>query len=211
MMEFINFCDAKKILLAVFPPHATHSLQPLDVVLFAPLSSSYSQELEHFIHQSQGLLTIKKGDFFPLFWAAWTSSFKVETIRKRFEATGIFPMNADIILQRFTNHTSNGASDFSLESEGDNSTWRDLRKIYVAAVSDMAAKLSEKFERTLHSLQVQNELLNHEIRAYAPLFKAKGRTRARARLLIFNSAKSFMVVQCSGLQGRCGKQMRANR
>jgi hypothetical protein len=128
MMEFINFCDAKKILLAVFPPHATHSLQPLDVVLFAPLSSSYSQELEHFIHQSQGLLTIKKGDFFPLFWAAWTSSFKVETIRKRFEATGIFPMNADIILQRFTNHTSNGASDFSLESEGDNSTWRDLRK-----------------------------------------------------------------------------------
>jgi hypothetical protein len=59
MMEFINHCNAKKILLAVFPPHATHSLQPLDVVLFAPLSSSYSQELEHFIHQSQGLLTIK--------------------------------------------------------------------------------------------------------------------------------------------------------
>jgi hypothetical protein len=98
MMEFINLCNAKKILLAVVPPHATHSLQPLDVVLFAPLSSSYSQELEHFIHQSQGLLTIRKGDFFPLFWAAWTSSFKVETIRKRFEATGIFPMNADIIL-----------------------------------------------------------------------------------------------------------------
>jgi hypothetical protein len=120
-------------------------------------------------------------------------------------------MNADIILQRFTNHTSNGASDSSLESEGDNSTWRDLRKIYVAVVSDMVAKLSQKLERTLHSLQVQNELLNHEIRAHVPLFKAKGRARARARPLTFNSAKSFMVVQCSGLQERCGKQMHANR
>jgi hypothetical protein len=39
-MEFVNFCNAQKILLAVFSPHATHSLQPLHVVLFAPLSSS---------------------------------------------------------------------------------------------------------------------------------------------------------------------------
>jgi hypothetical protein len=32
--DFIDYCDGNRILLAIFPPHATHSLQPLDVVLF---------------------------------------------------------------------------------------------------------------------------------------------------------------------------------
>jgi hypothetical protein len=36
--DFIDSCDGNRILLAIFPPHSTHSLQPLDVVLFGPLS-----------------------------------------------------------------------------------------------------------------------------------------------------------------------------
>jgi hypothetical protein len=66
-MAFINYCDDNKILLVVFPPHATHSLQPLDVVMFAPLSAAYSVELTTYLHHSQGLTTVKKGDFFWLF------------------------------------------------------------------------------------------------------------------------------------------------
>jgi hypothetical protein len=66
-MDFIEYCDQHKILLAVFPPHSTHTLQPLDVVMFKPLSSSYSKELTNHLHKSQGLLAIKKGDFFSLF------------------------------------------------------------------------------------------------------------------------------------------------
>lgn len=31
--DFIDYCDHNKILLAIFPPHATHTLQPLDVCL----------------------------------------------------------------------------------------------------------------------------------------------------------------------------------
>jgi hypothetical protein len=48
--DFIDFCDGNRILLAIFSPHATHSLQPLDVVLFAPLLKSYSQELDRHLH-----------------------------------------------------------------------------------------------------------------------------------------------------------------
>jgi hypothetical protein len=40
-MDFINYCDQNKILLAIFPPHSTHTLQPLDVVMFKPLSTAY--------------------------------------------------------------------------------------------------------------------------------------------------------------------------
>ncbi len=94
-MDFIRFCDSNKILLAILPPHATPTLQPLDVVLFGPLSASYSKELTAYLHNSQGLLGKRKGDFFPLFWAAWMDSFTESRILKSFEATGISPPNAD--------------------------------------------------------------------------------------------------------------------
>jgi hypothetical protein len=38
--QFINYCDLHRILVLVYPPHATHTLQPLDVSCFKPLSSS---------------------------------------------------------------------------------------------------------------------------------------------------------------------------
>jgi hypothetical protein len=53
-MDFIDYCDQNKILLAIFPPHATHTLQPLDVALFKPLSTAYSNELSGFMDQCRG-------------------------------------------------------------------------------------------------------------------------------------------------------------
>jgi hypothetical protein len=66
-MDFINYCHDHKILLLVFPPYATHTLQPLDVGMFKPLSTAYLTELSSHLHRSQGLLPVTKGDFFPLF------------------------------------------------------------------------------------------------------------------------------------------------
>ena len=58
-MDFIDYCDRNKILLAILPPHSTHTLQPLDVVLFKALSSAYSAELTTYLQKSQGLVPIK--------------------------------------------------------------------------------------------------------------------------------------------------------
>ncbi|CAE7002810.1 hypothetical protein P3342_001681 [Pyrenophora teres f. teres] len=103
--DFIDSCDGNKILLAIFPPHATHSLQPLDVVLFAPLSSNYSRELDRYLQRSQGLVAVKKRDFFSVFWPAWSSTMSPGSIRKSFQATGVWPMDAQVILQRLNNST----------------------------------------------------------------------------------------------------------
>jgi hypothetical protein len=51
-MDFIEYCDQNKILLAIFPPHSTHTLQPLDVCMFKPLSQAYSNELLSFLERS---------------------------------------------------------------------------------------------------------------------------------------------------------------
>jgi hypothetical protein len=62
-MDFIEYCDQHKILLAVLPPHATHTLQPLDVGMFGPLSTAYSTELSNYLYRSHGILPVQKGDF----------------------------------------------------------------------------------------------------------------------------------------------------
>jgi hypothetical protein len=62
-MDFIGFCNAHKTLLAVFYPHATHTLQPLDVVLFAPLAALYTLQLIQYLYNSQGLMLCTKATF----------------------------------------------------------------------------------------------------------------------------------------------------
>ena len=88
-MRFINYCDAHKILLAVYPPHSTHTLQPLDVALFKPLSSAYSSQLSKFMEDCQGLTSMTKRDFFCMFWQAWKLSFTLKNILSGFSATGL--------------------------------------------------------------------------------------------------------------------------
>jgi hypothetical protein len=44
-LQFIEFCTENKIILAVFPARSTHTLQPLDVGMFGPLSTAYSSQL----------------------------------------------------------------------------------------------------------------------------------------------------------------------
>lgn len=65
--SFINYCDRHKILLLIYPPHSTHTLQPLDVVCFAPLAANYTKAVTEHLHSSQGLAGVKKADFFRLF------------------------------------------------------------------------------------------------------------------------------------------------
>ena len=62
-MRFINYCDQSRIVLAILPPHSTHRLQPLDVSVFGPLSDYYSQEINRFIANAQGLVSISKRHF----------------------------------------------------------------------------------------------------------------------------------------------------
>jgi hypothetical protein len=86
-----------------FPPHSTHMLQPLDVVCFKLLSTSYSTKLSNYLFKTQALLAVQKEDFFPLFWSAWEPSLTTKLVCKTFKAIGICPMNADFVVQRFSN------------------------------------------------------------------------------------------------------------
>ena len=48
-IAFLNKCNELRILVLILPPHSTHRLQPLNVGLFQPLSTTYSQEVNNFL------------------------------------------------------------------------------------------------------------------------------------------------------------------
>jgi hypothetical protein len=160
-MDFIEYCNDNKILLFVLPPHATHTLQPLDVVMFKPLATAYSTQLMGYLQDSQGLLNLTKGDFFPLFWRSWSSVFKPPLIKRSFEATGIQPANPDVILKKFAKEASDSDSSQSVLSGED---WLKLKSIVRREVKDQSSKDVKKLQRSLCHISAQNSILREEVR-----------------------------------------------
>jgi hypothetical protein len=85
--DFLDFCKAHRILVSVFTPHSTHTLQLLDIVCFKPLSGAHTHQLTCHLHCTQDLIPLKKGKFFLLFWAAWGSSITKKLVLKSFKST----------------------------------------------------------------------------------------------------------------------------
>jgi hypothetical protein len=90
-LDFLERCYKRRILVAIYPPHSTHRLQPLDVSLFNPLATYYSQALDAYTRRSLGLSSISKRDFFAIFYLAFDKAFTEENIRSVWRKTGIEP------------------------------------------------------------------------------------------------------------------------
>src|SRR2546430_4679531 len=101
-LKFIDYADRNRILLAVLPPHSTHRLQPLDVSLFSPLGTYYSQEVDNLLTKSQGLISITKRHFWALFREAWGRAFTTKNIEAAWKATGMHPFDPDKVIAPIT-------------------------------------------------------------------------------------------------------------
>ena len=66
-MHFINSCDEYYVILAILPPHSTHQLQPLDLKIFSPLATTYSNEINQIIQSSHGFTRLTKCNFWSTF------------------------------------------------------------------------------------------------------------------------------------------------
>ena len=102
-----------------------------------------------------GLLNLKKGDFFGLFWAAWMASFKKETILKSFEACGIWPKNGERVLKRFTQQPPSGPEHPGTPDLVPESDWKKTRASVMAVVKEGAEKEAKQLIHSLHHFQVR--------------------------------------------------------
>ena len=201
-MDFIEYCNQNKILLAIYPPHSTHTLQPLDVVMFKPLSTAYSNQVAAFMERCQGLTSMSKRDFYPLFIAAWEASFKEATILKAFEATGLSPFNSEVILKRFNLTQATEASSDSDSSALSASNWRKTETLLRQVVKDRGDPRAQKLSRAFHSISVQKTLLEEEAQGLKEALINERLRRKRGKALNLRRLRSTTVELYSGLQRR---------
>ncbi|KAF2836603.1 putative pogo transposable element [Patellaria atrata CBS 101060] len=159
-MKFIDFALSHRILLAVFPPHSTHRLQPLDVSLFAPLAQYYSQELDIFIHDSEGLCSVTKRDFFRLFWPSFQKAFAEKNVLSGFRKTGLSPFNPTIILGeldfKIPSEDSRLGSEDSVSSEVSLTDWRKIERLLKVTYRDFSDKETQRLDDII--LQITSEI-----------------------------------------------------
>ena len=80
------------------PAHASHILQPLDVVCFSPLKRKYSQRVRDLARYH--IYHINKEGFLPAFKHAFFDVFTYKNCKKAFEASGLVPVDAQVVLDR---------------------------------------------------------------------------------------------------------------
>ena len=182
--DFIRYCDDNKILLMIFPPHATHTLQPLDVVCFKPLTSNYTKELDLRTHRAQGWVPVKKSDFFPLFWKAWVATFTEKLVLKAFSATGIFPPNANVILDRFdTKKLTTPEAQVIHAAGSEEPSWLKAKSLLHSVAKDKGSVEVGALEGILHQLSTQNELLQYELNGAKEVLTVKQKQKDQGKIL----------------------------
>jgi len=101
--EFISYCDEKKIIPFCLPPHTTHLLQPLDVVVFQPLKHYHAEAIDHATRT--GCSDFNKIEFLAAITSIRAQAFKKSTIVSAFRKTGLIPYNPQLILSQLPIYT----------------------------------------------------------------------------------------------------------
>lgn len=162
-MPFIDYCDNHGIILAVLPPHSTHRLQPLDVSIFSPLATAYSNEIDRHIQSSQGFSSVTKRIFWMLFHPAWKTALTKTNILSAFAATGVYPLNPQKVLSQFHQKTPSPLTSDNEAKRKSPGSVRGLRRAEKAmrAEGKLAAGVDMSF-RASQKLTTRAELLEYE-------------------------------------------------
>jgi hypothetical protein len=195
-MKFLNWCEQHKILLAVYPPHSTHRLQPLDVGIFAPLANYYSQALDDLVRKSEGHTSISKRDFFSIFWPAFEKAFTKENIVSAWSNTGIWPLDPQKVLNSFPDaHEGKARSQRSTQRSSDSppsvydspsktKRLRSMINVNSARSDNETQKTLERLGDTVLSLSAKLVLSNLRVKHLGEsLHEQEGRKKKRRKVV----------------------------
>ena len=181
-LQFIEKCDEFRILLLILPPHSTHRLQPLDVSLFSPLSTNYSNGLTKLMFNSLGITSISKRTFWSVFYPAWTQAFSVANIASAFKKTGIWPTNPALQLKMITKPLPSIAPSTPTQVKTP-LTCRAVRRIQRKYTSAPSPSLLTKLFRANKQLSMLHSCNQHVIRGLEQALKNEKKKRQRGKRL----------------------------
>jgi len=103
--EVIKECEISNVLFVCLPKNSTHITQPLDVCFFRPLKQAWRFCLSQWKNKNTRLNAIPKSTFPSLVKEALDRVNTVGNISENlvsgFKATGIYPCNRQVILDKF--------------------------------------------------------------------------------------------------------------
>ncbi|KAF1936087.1 hypothetical protein EJ02DRAFT_427832 [Clathrospora elynae] len=137
---------------------SNNDMGPLDVGLFSPLSRAYGTALEDYLEKTQGLLSLKKGNFYHLFKDAWDASFTVANVQSSFSTTGIALFDAEQVLKKFCNTTPESPE---YPTTIDTVNRASIRLLMSKPITPGSRK-AEIVKETLLSLQAQQAILEYK-------------------------------------------------
>ncbi|KAF7573743.1 hypothetical protein PtrM4_086480 [Pyrenophora tritici-repentis] len=108
---------------------------------------------------------------------------------KSFEATGIHPPNAEVILRRFRKEAS--SSDESSTSVLSAEDWLKIKTLISRQVRDKDAKDTKKIYRSLHYISAQLSILSSENRDLKEALLVKKRHRKKSYTLNVNNNHEY--------------------
>ncbi|KAJ8938481.1 hypothetical protein NQ318_007117 [Aromia moschata] len=99
-IEMLEFAELDNIIILCLPSHTTQALQPLDKSFFKPLKDYFKQEADThmFLAQSKTITRMHIGE---LIGNAWQKAATVGNGCAGFRATGIYPLDPQIIPDHF--------------------------------------------------------------------------------------------------------------
>lgn len=195
-LRFLNICQSHRILLAVYPPHSTHRLQPLDVSLFRPLAAYYSQSIDDFIRLSQGLATITKRDFFENLYPSFDRALAEANVASGWPKTGIEPFEPEAVLKLFEKEEGEGLGSSELDrgsrshinrSLDSPSAVRTIRRIVnqeVAQRDAQSQRVVGSLSETCLSLAARCKLAEDRKQGYLEALSNEKKKRKRGRPLM---------------------------
>ena len=207
-LAFLDWCDQHRILVAVFPSHSTHRLQPLDVSLFSPLSQAYTKQLIDFFAATQGLVGISKREFWGNFWPAFKASFTKDNIESAWKNTGLLPWDPEVVYKQVRRTTqaspTGGDSRPSTSSSSGSSALsqvdaRQLRRLFDQVVPKEERRRNpkaRKLENTMEFIQADREILLHENKELRRALFLEKRKRKRK-----NPLKNYLIDPEDAEQG----------
>ena len=103
LLQFVEYCEAYKIVPLCLPPYSTHILQPLDVSIFGPLARAYKKRL--YDTAIYGALAITKQEFLEIYQAAHSEAISLSNIASTWRVMGLIPYNPSTVLLKIQPET----------------------------------------------------------------------------------------------------------
>ena len=113
MYKFLDHCEKTKIVLFCLLPHATHSLQPLDVVVFQPYKYWHAEAVN--TAACTGCVDFNKLEFLEALGSIHQKVLKPSTILSVFRETGLIPYRPKKVVDRLQEKEKERQKDTELQ------------------------------------------------------------------------------------------------